>query len=912
MYKKKLIEVALPLDAINLGCQQEKNPFLKGHPRSMHLWWARRPLASARAVIFAQLVDDPSSHPEKFPTIDDQNRERTRLFNLLEDLCKWENINNHDLLLKANEEIRKYWDEECQQNADTENAAILYDSEKFPAIHDPFAGGGTIPLEGQRLGIESFASDLNPVAVLINEALIEIPHKYENTSPKNPEAKLKISTEWTDGQGFVEDIRYYGKLLKEEAIKVVGSNYPKIKYGGSSYNPIAWIWTRTVKCPNPACGCEMPLASTFILSTKKGKEAYIEPIIDTQSKSISYCVHEGKPKNNITAKQGRGAKFHCICCGEATTTDYIKEEAQHGRLGSRLMAVVIDTGKGKKYLTPDEIQIEAANVEKPDDSPQEKLPYDPRNIWCVGYGLDTYDKLYNNRQLTTLTTFINLLPKVINRMKIDGLEEPYAQDIGLYLSLGISQLTRYSSTLCGWNKTNENVAQVFGRQAIPMVWDYAESNPLFGSLDLTSTIEWPASSIHTFGLPGHAFQADAQTQKISEGKIISTDPPYFDNISYADLSDYFYVWLRKCLKKYDPKLFQTVLVPKNEELIASPYRHEGREEAERFFLEGMTKVFKNIAIQAHPSFPITIFYAFKQADKIDASGTSSTGWETFLTGIINSGLMITGTWPIRTERTKGLKGSVNTLASSIVLVCRKKIDDNLQISRRNFVKELKKELKSSLNYLLQSNIAPVDLAQSAIGPGMGVFSKYKKVLESNGDPMSVRSALQIINQELDIFFNEQDTDLRAEDRFSVDIYTQYGFDSFPFGDADTLARAKNTSVEKMRLAGTIFAEKGIVHLVDRDKLPTDINNGSPLWMLTQQLVYAMDRGGVDAAAHFLKDCHGRHDSMKSLAYRLYTIAEKKNWAQDAYVYNNLVVSWPEIQDRLAELNSTSYEEQKLF
>lgn len=906
MANKKLIEVALPLEAINDGCMQEKNPFLKGHPRSMHLWWARRPLAAARAVIFAQLVDDPSSYPDLFPTEDDQDRERKRLFSIIEKIVKWENINNETIMNEARDEIKKNWERFC-----TYNENLGYDPQHLPEFHDPFAGGGGIPLEAQRLGLTSNASDLNPVAVLINKSMIELPPKFSGQHPVNPESNHLLEMDWPGASGLQDDVRYYGEWMRLEAKKRIGKLYPVAKdENGDSHPVIAWIWARNMVCQNPACNCKMPLASTFVLSNKKGKEAWLEPVVNGDD--VVFKIHKGKcPKEKESYKFGRGAIFKCPKCGQLTTDDYVKQIALSGEMGTQLMCIVADSKNGRLYLPASKEHIDAANVDLPNNYPEGDMPTNPRWFSPPAFGMKEFYQLFTNRQLTALCTFCDLVQEAKEQIISDGGSSDYADAIVTYLACGISQLSRYSCTICGWNKTNENVAQAFGRQAIPMVWDFAESNTLDGSLNITSTIEWPASVIKDLGQKGFANQADAQNQRYSQAKIVSTDPPYYDNIGYADLSDFFYVWLRRSLRSIYPSLFATMLVPKAEELVATPYRHGGKNEAEKFFLDGMGRAMKSISEQAHSAFPVTIYYAFKQSDN-DIEGISSTGWETFLEAVISAGFSLTGTWPIRTERTKGLKGSVNALASSIVLVCRKRDNDASICTRRSFLNELKRELRPALTNLQKSNIAPVDLAQSAIGPGMGVFSRYSKVLEADGSRMTVRSALQIINQEIDSFFNEQDSDLDRDTRFCADLFTQVAFDNIEFGDADTLARAKNTSVSSMAAKGLIFAQKRIVHLTDREQLP-NVGNTDSIWLLCQQLTYAMEKGGIEACAKFIAPMYGSApERAKDLAYRLYTIADRKGWTQEAYAYNALVVSWQEIQSRAAAIQAVEPKQMSIF
>ena len=905
MAVKKLIEVALPLEAINAGCLQEKNPFLKGHPRSTHLWWARRPLAAARAVIFAQMVDDPSSYPDRFPTLEDQSKERERLFKIIEEITKWENIHDERLMGLARNEIRASWKRTCEAHQMDVDSELNYDPNVLPEFHDPFAGGGGIPLEAQRLGFIPTASDLNPVAVTINKAMIELPTKFVNQPPVNPESKRLLNDQWSGASGLQADVRYYASWMLKEAESVIGKFYPKITDDrGQEHAVIAWIWTRTGKCSNPACGCEIPFASTFVLSSKKGKEAWAEPVVS--GKKIEYKIHKGKcPKDKETNKLGRGAQFRCPSCGEVTTDEYVKTIASDHQMGMSLMAVVADTKNGRLYLPANEVHIQAAKTGMPSDYPDGAMSTNPRWFSPPSFGMTDFYQLFTERQLTALCTFSSLVSAAQEQIIKDGGNQDYANAIAVYLACGISQLSRYSCTICGWNKTNENVAQAFGRQAIPMVWDFAESNPLVGSLNIISTVEWPAAVIECLGEAGTAVQADAQTQKLTNKKVVSTDPPYYDNIGYADLSDFFYVWLRQSLKKVYPDLFATMLVPKAEELVATPFRHGGKEKAEQFFLDGMSCAMKNLADQVHPDYPVTIYYAFKQSDNVDENGISSTGWSTFLDAVINAGFQLTGTWPIRTERTKGLKSDVNALASSIVLVCRRRSDDAPETTRRNFVSTLRRELKPALINLQQSNIAPVDLAQSAIGPGMGVFSRYSKVLEADGTPMSVKSALQIINQELDLYFNEQDGDLDSESRFCVDLYSQNAFNEMPFGDANTLATAKNTSVAIMASHGILYAQKGKVHLIERPELPEKIDeHEGGIWLLCQQLTYRMETEGVEGCANAIANMYGSNaERAKDLAYRLYTIAERKKWAQEAYAYNALVVAWQEIQSRAAELKA---------
>ncbi len=922
--KKKLIEVALPLEAINAESAREKS-IRHGHPSTLHLWWARRPLATARAVIWSSLVDDPSSHPEKFPTEEAQRQERERLFDILTRLVKWENSNDEEIMAEAKAEILKSTDGNP------------------PALLDPFAGGGAIPLEAQRLGLEAHAHDLNPVAVMINKAMIEIPPKFAGMRPVNPSAGRQGSANagWKGAAGLAEDVRYYGEWMKQEAYKRIGHLYPKVKVpkdqGGGEATVIAWIWARTVKCPNPACGCTIPLTSSYVLSKKKGKCAWIVPSVEEDH--CTFTVHQGAKLPEIeTPKQSRGAAFVCPSCGQVTLDAYVKEEGKTGRIGAQLMAIVAEGQHGRIYLSPDSEHIHAAEVDKPLDYPEGEMPNNPRWFSPPAFGMTDYSQLFTNRQLTALTTFSELVGEAQQKAEADAVAagmntdhialaeggigaRAYGEAVGVYLAFLVDKITAYGTTLGIWRSDHETFERIFGRQAMAMVWDYPEVNILKREF-ITNQIDSVCECIGNFEAfttrQGYVKQRDAQTDCGLRNVMITTDPPYYDNIGYADLSDFFYIWMRQTLKNTYSKLFNTMLVPKTEELIATPYRHEGSaEKAKRFFEDGMFRTCCQINKYAQSEIPVAIYYAFKQSENESAgrngAKTSSTGWETMLSAIIKAGFSIVGTWPMRTEQTAALKASVNALASSIVLVCRKRPETAMSCTRRDFINALHREMRPALEKLQSANIAPVDLAQSAIGPGIGVFSRYKSVLESDGKPMTVRAALQIINQELDAYYNEQEGELDRESRFCVDMFSQYAFNNLKFGDADVLARAKNTSVQTLAERGVMMAAKGEVRLLTREEIPEKVDSHEEcIWLLTQQLARAMERGGVKECAQVVVELRGSNaENAKALAYRLYTICERKKWAQEGYAYNNLVVAWPDIQSMAAQMQAEMPVQMKL-
>lgn len=917
MATKKLIEVALPLEKINAESAREKS-IRHGHPSTLHLWWARRPLAAARAVIWASLVDDPSSHPEQFPTEEDQNTERQRLFKILEDLVVWENSNNEKVLDAAKAEIMK------STNGNP------------PALLDPFAGGGAIPLEAQRLGLEAHAHDLNPVAVMINKAMIEIPPKFSGMAPVNSDAQVNsMHDAWARAEGLAEDVRYYGEWMKQEAYKRIGHLYPKVKVpeeqGGGEATVIAWIWARTVKCPNPACGCEIPLVRSFTLSKKKGHEAYVEPqFFDSK---CSYTVKLGEHKEKGTVNRTAAS---CVACGTSVPLDYVRSEGSNHRMGRHLIAVVAEGKNGRAYYSPDDIQLCASQVGEPENVPCEDLPEKALGFRIQAYGITKWKDLYANRQLTALTTFSDLVVETQKKVEADAIAvgmsddhvplckgghgaRAYGEAVGVYLAFAVDRQADIGSTIASWINTIGAIRNTFGRQAIPMTWDFAEANPFSSSTGCFSNmVDWIVKCIDNFPIAqfeAEVSQRDAQSDCGLRNIMISTDPPYYDNIDYADLSDYFYIWMRRSLKDSYPGLFSTVLVPKTEELIATPFRHGGSmEKAKSFFESGMLSASKQMYLYAREDVPVTIYYAYKQSDS-DADGTASSGWETMLNSIVKAGFAITGTWPMRTERGNRMRGNgSNALASSIVLVCRKRPEDAPQTTRRNLIATLRHELRPALKKLQASNIAPVDLAQSAIGPGMGVFSRYRRVLEADGTPMSVRSALQIINEELDLYFNEQVGDLDTASRFCVDLYTQYAYNVVKYGEAEVLANAKSTSIPMLAANGVVYAKAGDVHLVERADLPEKVDaDEKNIWLLTQQLTQAMAKGGVEACAQIVASMFGSNaERAKDLAYRLYTIAEQKKWSNEAYAYNALVVAWPDIQSRAAALKLEVPEQLDLF
>ena len=895
--KKKLIETSLPLEAINEASAREKS-IRHGHPSTLHLYWARRPLATARAVLFAQLVDDPSSRPEEFPTTEEQDAERARLHELMRRLVVWENSFDKALIDQARAEIRRS------------------NGGNMPAVVDPFAGGGSIPLEAQRLGCHAEASDLNPLAVLINKALIDIPPRFRGDTPVHP--GITDQTEYQGSEGLAEDIRFYGQAMRDEAEHRIGHLYPKaVAPGGTEHTVIAWIWARTVTSPNPANPIEVPLVRTWWLSKKKGKEAWVRATV--RDGQVHYeVVHDanGPKGNDDGTRVGRGG----YAVGDRTpiTADYIKAEGVKRRFGTHLLAIVAEGQKGREYISPDQAHIAASEVERPKDVPMETMPYDPRNLWTPAYGLTKFSDLFTNRQLVALTTFSDLVAEMHKRVLSDalasGMDEgesleaggtgarAYADAVATYLALSVSRCADYWSSICSWHNTGEKMRNVFSRQAIPMVWDYAEANPFSNSSgNFLGQLKWISKVVER--LPAsesaRARQLSADARDYS-GLVVSTDPPYYDNIGYSDLSDFFYVWLRRSLSDMHPSLASTMLTPKAEELVANPYRHNGKEKAAEFFVNGFNTVFERICQGANPDVPMTVYYAYKQQDN-GKDGKTSTGWHTLLDGLIGAGWEVTATWPVRSELTnRMISQGTNALASSIVLACRPRPDDAPATTQRAFVQRMRAELPDALRTLMQGEIAPVDLAQAAIGPGIAVFSRYSRVRSASGSDVGAREALELINRTLDEVLGEQESDFDPDTRFAVRWYREYGWRPETSGIADQLARTTQTSIAELERGGIFVTAGGKGRLLSISELDAEWNPAEDsrlsIWEATLRLAACMQSSGVEKVSELVAQLPATIplSAVKELGFLLFHEAERKGDGEDAQALNALVTSWGDV------------------
>lgn len=887
--KRKLIEVALPLEAINRESARE-NYIYRGNPSAIHKWWSQKPLATARAVLFAQLVDDPSARPDEFPSEELQRAERARLHKLIERLVLWENAGDDAVLAEACAEIAK----------STEGSP--------PHIVDPFAGGGTIPLEAQRLGLETTAADLNPVSVLITKALLQYPPKFYDQPPIFPglaDAEIRM---WQRSQGLAADVREYGRWVHEQASLRLKDNYPP----AAGKVPIAYLWARSVTCPNPACGIEMPLVSKWWLSNRKNRQLFAVPRVtddETQraASKVVFDIRDGAsgirtPDGGTVGRNGAV----CFSCQAAVPLSYIRDEGRAGRIGALLMAVAVEGSRLREYLPADEEQVRASRMEPPEDGPIGSIPNNPRDFKTPNYGMTSWADLFTNRQLHALVTFSDLIREVRFRVLADGGSDEYANAISTYLAFALDKITDYVNSLSGWYPQEDRPTHLFTRQAIPMLWDFAELNPLseIGGAWSRSVKVVSESFVDLNGkTPASVIQANAAQLSIDD-MVISTDPPYYDNIGYSDLSDFFYVWLRRTLKDIHPELLATMLVPKADELVANPYRHDGKAGAKEFFEQGFRAFFSRARELARQDFPITVYYAFKQSES-DDSGEASTGWETLLEGMIQAGWEITSTWPMRSERSgRMLSLKKNALASSIVLSLRPRALTGTSVDRRGFIEALHAELPAALRRLQQGAIAPVDLPQAAVGPGMAVFSRFDAVLEDDGSKMTIRAALARVNEVLDAVLSEQEGDFDVTSRFAIAWYRQHGYAPGKFGDADNLARARNTSVETMDRDGILTSRAGNVQLIQPSDLSWNYDvikdEHTSNWEVLHHLIKMMEKEGISLAGDFLRAALSRPDNatdadlVKELAHLLFRIAEGNSWTKDAISFNSLVTSWPDI------------------
>jgi putative DNA methylase len=959
--RRKLIEVSIPLEAINKASAREKS-IRHGHPSTLHLWWARRPLAACRAVLFAQLVDDPSAWPDRFPDEAAQEAERKRLHRVIERLVPWEASTDEAILNEARFEIARSvaWGLGEEPPPPDPRAVLDYLQAKAPPVYDPFCGGGSIPLEAQRLGLRAYGSDLNPVAVLISKALVEIPPKFAGRPPVNPVSRREGAHGAWQGrgaQGLAEDVRHYGAWMRAEAERRIGHLYPKARLpDGGEATVIAWLWARTVRSPDPAAkGAMVPLVSSFLLSTKEGRKAWAEPVIDaaapdgwrfevktgTLSKADEKRLTEG-------TKAGR-ATFRCVLTGAPIGGGYIDEEAQAGRMSARLMAVVAEGARSRIYLAPTaEHEAAAAGAERHvaehgdtmDLPTQECRGTFASNAQGRRYCFKTFADYFTPRQLVALTTFSDLVAEAREQALADardaGLpDDPtplaqggtgataYADAVATYLAFAHSKLADRGSSICTWFTERDSTRPTFARQAIPMTWDFAELNTLLdGTGSFVGAVQWTAESLEAQGVGGRIASiapVDAAKNSFPVRPIaICTDPPYYDNIGYADLSDFFYVWLRRSLAGVWPDLFRRLVTPKAEELVATPYRHGSKDKAEAFFMQGMSDALAAMGKAAVDGAPLAIYYAFKQSE-VSADGITSPGWASFLQAVVDAGLAVDGTWPIRTELANRMIGrDANALASSIVLVCRKRAADAPVATRSDFLRALKRDLPDAIDDIRRAGVGPVDMQQSVIGPGMGIFTRHARVLEDDDSPMSVRTALALINRVWQEIENELDAAFDAPTQVALAWFASYGFDARQSGELIMLANAKDIPVGTLFSSGVFRNLHGKAGLIPREELPAgwspETDKAPTVWECVQHTARVLnaEEGGAQAAGALVAAMGPRAEAARALTYRLFEIATQKGWASEALVYNQLAEEWPHLEDAAVAARPVAEAQATLF
>ena len=920
-YRKKLIEVNIPLQAINVESAKDAS-LTHGHPSTLHRYWARRPLAACRAVIFASMVDDPSECQDEFPTESDQEAEQNRLHNIIKRLVIWQNSNNEALLAAARCEIAISVARNNGENPivyrerfkkDPE-AVLKYLRDHCPAVYDPFCGGGSIPLEAQRLGLRARASDLNPLAVLLNKAMIELPPKFHDQNPVNPDAdpmgmftgtgRNRTRAPWKGTAGLAADIRYYGAWMREEAHRRIGHLYPKAQLpDGTSATVVAWLWARTIPCSNPACGLQMPLMRTFQLSKKRGNEHWVKPVVDRELNTISWVVQnhsEGVPNPTVSRT---GA--YCCGCGTAVRLAYVREQARAGKIGETMTAVVAEGNRKKLFLSPTDVHIQVAQSIETSERPRGELPNQALGFRVQNYGFTQWSQLFTERQLTMLTVFSDLLSEFQASIRVI---DEYAKTIFTCLAFAIGRTAESSCSFTWWLNSHEAIPALFSRQVISMTWDFVEGNPFSNSTqNWTSQVEWVAKVIENLPASanvGEAYQADAcTTPHAQDMPVIITDPPYYDNVGYTDLSEFFYVWLRPLLRDIHPELFAGMIPPRAEEITASPRFEDPTSHFENLLGKSLLQIRRYCSTE----FPTSIFYAYKQQEE-ERDGRTSTGWETMLTAVVNAGFQIVATWPLRTEQTAGLFVQRNALASSILLVCRPRPDNAPVIIRTEFLQELKKEMPLALERLTRiANISPVDLAQAAIGPGMEVYSRYRKVVRISGEVVPIREVLKEINKEITAYHEKETGELDPESQFCLTWLQQHGYIEGNFGDALVLATAKDVDIDTMH-DKVLLKDRSKVRLLKPEEYAERENSENmTAWEGCLRMVWHLsgveNSGGISgctAIARAMRD----YESAKRLARVLYAYYEARGDAESASRYNNLVTQWQYISQSMGEAEQT--------
>lgn len=746
---KKLIETVMPVSKINSETEREKTA-RNGMPSNVHIWWTRDPMVVVRTSLFESLVDDPAEHPELFPSYDEQETERQRLLQIVESLAEIESADKNGILELAIKEIKR-------------NA-----SGQMPVVFDPFVGGGSIPVEAHRLGLKSISSDLNAVAGMITTAVSDIPARFSDTVPVHPRNEMTLDIALPGSAGFAEDVRYYGEKMQENAFQKIGYLYPKVtdSDSGKELEVSAWIWARTIKCPNPSCGCNIPLSSSYDLAKKKGSEAWVEPVVEDGK--IHFKMHrEPNTGEKNKPKVAQTAVFKCPVCGEVTPDAYVKECGVNHKIYSQLIAIVADEGKKRLYLEATNEQEKAAQVNVPKNIPHGELPIFPKRFSPPSFGLTYYADLFTNRQLVFITTMMDLAKDMQVDIEKHAIERGFADDgitfadggrgalayaeaVRIVLIITISKLLDRCSNICSWSTSSGGALRnVFSRAAMPMIWDYAEGNPFAragGSFENALSRICDTLALLPAGIEGKTKVADAVMPNDVTDAIIATTLPYYDRASYSDLSDFFYVWMKYGLEDLYPAYFQGEISPKQEDMTAFSHRYGGnKKKADIIYAESMGVAMKNLYVSATTDYPSLIGFIYKGNNSSDKEDLSE--WEYFIDGICNAGFSITASWPLGRKYEESIE-LAESRGIPITVVLRKKGENSLQITRRSFVAAVKREVPLLIEKM-SHKVGIMDLRSSVIGQALNIYTRNKQVLDADGSSMKPHMASRIIEQEID-------------------------------------------------------------------------------------------------------------------------------------------------------------------
>lgn len=852
-----LIEVALPLERVSRAAVREHQR--AGSP--LHLWWSRKPAAACRAVLLASLLPDPGDAAG-----------RARLLDLVAAVA------------------------EAGPGAPAlaEARALLRAGDPPPVVLDPFCGTGAIPAEAQRLGLAAVAADLNPVAVLAARALLQVPDRFAGRPACHPGAAAAGGGRL---EGLVADVRAYAADVGAAAHAAIGEAYPPDAAGRPV---VAWIWARTAPCPNPACGLPMPLLHAFTLAAPPARPAWLLPGAGDGPWRVGGPGDPSPPPGTVTRTAAR-----CLHCGTLHPLRAIRERARDGGLGQRLVCLVVRTGRGKAYAEADAVQAQRAAQVRAPGGPDTDLPEAALGFGTANYGLRRHRDLWTPRQLLALGTFSEQVRAIRARASADARRagwpdgEPlraggrgalaYGEAVSLYLALALDRAAARWCTFARWHRTRENVEHPFATPGLPMPWDFAEANPFAetaggwgAAVEAVARALAAAPAAEADVPPAECVQADAASPAPGRGgMLVCTDPPYFDKVPFADTADLFYVWLRPTIGDVYPDLFRTVLTPKAEELVADPHRFGGAEAARARFRERMTASFTTLRAAAGPH-PLCVFYAFQE--RSGAAGTA-VGWEVVLESMVAAGLQVTGTWPLRTEHAQRLRTKAsNTLASTIVLVCRPRPADAHRIPRREFAALLRRELPGALAALAEGGVSPADLAQAAIGPGMAVFTRFSAVLDGEGT-LGVGEALRLIADSVEAHLDKATADLDPLTRLCLAWADLHGFAPGPFGEAEVLARAKDARLEDAAAEGIAAVQGGQVRLLPAGDLAAPRRAPASAWAALHRRM-AGDGAPGPAAAPWAAA------PLRALAHGLYAIFDRRGEGARAAAYDAAAEALP--------------------